>query len=276
MAMDVTDLRLKGEQPGTLQDDVRTKAEDYAKAKTLAVQFEAMLMTQMLRQMKDSMAPESGNEGLGGAVFGDTVNMELGMALTKAGGVGVAESLMKSLQRLDQQPGQSEIDAAAAGVGAAAGTAPAGIPFNVPTAMPLASSGLPGTAVSSDFGWRSDPIHGQQRFHAGLDLKVAYGQEVRAASAGVVKFAGEQSGYGTTVVVDHGDGLETRYAHLSSADVKAGSQVEAGQPIARSGNSGRSTGAHLHFEVRQDGQPIDPDRVIGFSPVADLPGGDRR
>jgi murein DD-endopeptidase MepM/ murein hydrolase activator NlpD len=259
--MDVTDLRLKGEQPASLQEDVRTKAEDYAKAKTLAVQFEAMLMTQMLRQMKDSMAPESGNEGLGGAVFGDTVNMELGMALTKAGGVGVAESLMKSLERLNQQPGQSEVEAAAASLG---------LPFNPPAAaMPLSS-------ISSDFGWRNDPIHGQQKFHAGLDLKVAYGQEVRAASGGVVKFAGEQPGYGTTVVVDHGDGLETRYAHLSSADVKTGAQVEAGQPIARSGNSGRSTGAHLHFEVRQDGQPIDPERVIGFHPVADLPGAERR
>lgn len=275
--MDAMDLRIKGEQPGTLQDDVRTKAEDYAKAKTLAVQFEAMLMTQMLRQMKDSMAPESGNEGLGGAVFGDTVNMELGMALTKAGGVGVAESLMKSLERLNQQPGQSEVEAAAAAAGVPFGanfSAPAvAMPFGMPSPMmPL----TPDAAISSDFGWRNDPIHGQQRFHAGLDLKVAYGQEVRAASGGVVKFAGEQSGYGTTVVVDHGDGLETRYAHLSSADVKAGAQVEAGQTIARSGNSGRSTGAHLHFEVRQNGQPIDPERVIGFHPVADLPGDNRR
>jgi len=269
--MDVVDLRVKPE--ATLQEDVRTKGEDYAKAKTLAVQFEAMLMTQMLRQMKDSMAPESDSQGLGGAVFGDTVNMELGMALTKAGGVGVAESLLKSLTRLDQEPGQSEVEAAAASLG---------LPFNAPAVeMPLTSgggnpSGLPASSsISSDFGWRNDPIHGQHRFHAGLDLKVAYGQEVRAASGGVVKFAGEQGGYGTTVVVDHGDGLETRYAHLSSADVKTGSRVEAGQPIARSGNSGRSTGAHLHFEVRQDGQPIDPERVVGFNPVADIPGGDR-
>ena len=272
--MEVSDLRLKGEQTSTIQDDVRSKPEDLAKIKTLAAQFESMLLSQMMKQMKDSMVPESDSEGLGGAVFGDTINSELSMALTKSGGVGLAESLLKGLSRMNEQPGQSEVEAAAATVGAhlsAPSTMDVGAPFRAPVAMPL----TPDSAVSSDFGWRNDPIHGQHRFHAGLDLKVAYGQEVRAASGGVVKFAGEQGGYGTTVVVDHGDGLETRYAHLSSTDVKAGSIVTAGQPIARSGNSGRSTGAHLHFEVRQDGQPIDPDRVTGFSPVADLPGDSR-
>ncbi len=268
--MDLPELRLKqeatlpGTTPGTIQEDVRTRAEDYAKAKTLAVQFEAMLMTQMLRQMKDSMAPESDHGGFGGEMLGDTVNMELGLALSNAGGVGIAESLLKSLTRIDEQPGQSELEAAMAAMPATA-SAP----------MSLIGAGLPEGAISSDFGWRPDPIQGQARFHAGLDLKVAYGQEVRAASGGVVKFAGEQPGYGTTVVVDHGDGLETRYAHLSALDVRQGAEVTAGQPIARSGNSGRSTGAHLHFEVRQHGQPIDPDRVAGFLPVADLPGSGR-
>jgi murein DD-endopeptidase MepM/ murein hydrolase activator NlpD len=261
--MDAIDLRLRGEQPGSLQEDVRTKAEEYTKAKTLAVQFEAMLMTQMLREMKDSMAPESDDGGFGGEMLGDTVNMELGLALSNAGGMGLADSLLKSLTRLDEQPGQSEVEAAMAALPST-------------TSAPMTMPGGVGNAISSDFGWRQDPIHGQARFHAGLDLKVAYGQEVRAASGGVVKFAGEQSGYGTTVVVDHGDGLETRYAHLSSADVRAGAMVSAGQAIARSGNSGRSTGAHLHFEVRQNGQPIDPDRVTGFFPVADGPGVGRR
>lgn len=268
--MDFPELRLKpeatqpGTQPATIQDDVRSKPEDLAKVKTLAAQFESMLLSQMLKQMKDSMAPESDSEGFGGAVFADTVNTELSLALTKSGGIGVAESLMKALSRIDEQPGQSELEAAVTAM-------------PVTTSAPMAlTGGIAEKAISSDFGWRQDPIHGQARFHAGLDLKVAYGQEVRAASGGVVKFAGEQSGYGTTVVVDHGDGLETRYAHLSSADVRSGAVVTAGQAIARSGNSGRSTGAHLHFEVRQDGQPIDPDRVTGFLPVADLPGFDRR
>lgn len=274
--MDFPELRLKpeatqpgtpgtqGTQPGTIQDDVRGKPEDLTKVKALAAQFESTLLSQMLKQMKDSMAPQDDREGLGQSVFGDTINHELAMSLTKAGGVGLAESLLKGLSRIDQQPGQSEVAAAMAAT-----------PATVSMPMPTSRSFTLDSAVSSDFGWRHDPINGQPRFHAGLDLKVAYGQEVRAASGGVVTFAGEQSGYGTTVVVDHGDGLETRYAHLSSTEVQAGSVVSAGQPIARSGNSGRSTGAHLHFEVRQDGQPIDPDRVTGFAPVAELPGVDR-
>ncbi|MEZ5284192.1 MAG: M23 family metallopeptidase [Vicinamibacterales bacterium] len=81
-----------------------------------------------------------------------------------------------------------------------------------------------------------------ERFHAGLDLRAATGQDVHAATDGVVTFAGEQSGYGLVVVVSHGSGLETRYAHLSSADVAEGDRVDAGAVIARSGNSGRSTG----------------------------------
>jgi len=265
--MEVVDLRTRTEAP--LQDDVRNRPEDLAKVKTLALQFEAMLMTQMLRGMKESMAPESDSGGLGGAVFGDTINAELGFALSQAGGVGLADQLLKSLSRLDETPGQSEVEAAAP-------VLPTGFAMPAPVAMPFTSvATAAGYGISSDFGWRSDPINGQHRFHAGVDLKVAYGQDVRTAAGGVVKFAGDQSGYGLTVVVDHGDGLETRYAHLSSSGVQTGDSVAAGQAIARSGNSGRTTGAHLHFEVRQNGQPIDPDRVIGLHPVADVAGGER-
>ena len=82
---------------------------------------------------------------------------------------------------------------------------------------------------------------------------MAYGSPVAALAAGTVTFAGERGGYGTTVVVDHGNGRETLFAHLSSFDVRVGDQVDAGQIIARSGNSGRSTGAHLHVEVREGG-----------------------
>jgi murein DD-endopeptidase MepM/ murein hydrolase activator NlpD len=116
-----------------------------------------------------------------------------------------------------------------------------------------------------------DPLHGQHRFHAGLDLRAAYGQDVRAATEGVVTFAGEQAGYGLVVVVSHGSGLETRYAHLSSAEVAQGERVRAGDVIARSGNSGRTTGPHLHFEVRHHGQPVDPGRVAGLGPVVGRP-----
>ena len=100
---------------------------------------------------------------------------------------------------------------------------PAGV---VPQHAPKASD----ASVSSSFGWRADPFHGHQKFHAGTDIRLAYGEEVRAAAGGVVTFAGEQPGYGLVVKVDHGDGLETRYAHFSSAAVRAGSPVGGGKP----------------------------------------------
>ncbi len=97
------------------------------------------------------------------------------------------------------------------------------------------------------------------KFHNGTDLRVAYGSEVRAAAPGVVVAAGDRPGYGLTVIVDHGAGRETRYAHLSAIDVAPGDPVGGGQLIARSGNSGRTTGAHLHFEAREYGRPVDPE-----------------
>ncbi len=116
--------------------------------------------------------------------------------------------------------------------------------------------------VTSAYGWRPDPIEGARRFHAGTDVRAAYGQPILAATEGVVTFAGERSGYGLVVTVDHGNGLETRYAHLSAASVKAGTRVGAGEVIAQAGASGRATGPHLHFEVWQDGRPVDPQRFI--------------
>jgi murein DD-endopeptidase MepM/ murein hydrolase activator NlpD len=100
---------------------------------------------------------------------------------------------------------------------------------------------------------------GQARFHRGVDLKAAYGQDVQAAGYGTVVASGSQGGYGTTVVIEHTDGTKTRYAHLSVALVPEGTQVAPGQLIGRVGSSGRSTGPHLHFEViGADGQPLDP------------------
>jgi murein DD-endopeptidase MepM/ murein hydrolase activator NlpD len=112
--------------------------------------------------------------------------------------------------------------------------------------------------VSSKFGWRQDPLTGQATFHHGVDIAVAYGHDVRAAADGVVSFAGVQNGYGNTVVIDHEGGRQTRYAHLSQELVRAGDVVSEGQVLGKSGNSGRTTGPHLHFEMLVNGRPVDP------------------
>lgn len=125
-------------------------------------------------------------------------------------------------------------------------------------------SGLPTTAPmqSSSYGYRRDPFNGHAAFHAGIDFPGRHGQPILAAAAGKVSFVGQRSGYGNVVEVRHGNGLMTRYAHLSSFAVRRGQAVDRGGMIARMGSTGRSTGDHLHFEVRLNDQPINPRRFL--------------
>ena len=128
----------------------------------------------------------------------------------------------------------------------------------VPLRMPL--SGDP--SLTSTFGYRVDPFLGRLALHPGVDLVEAYGAEIRAAAAGRVAHAGPAGGYGIMVEIDHGNGLATRYAHMSEALVEEGQEVDKGAVLGRLGSTGRSTGPHLHYEVRVDGEPVDPERYL--------------
>jgi murein DD-endopeptidase MepM/ murein hydrolase activator NlpD len=112
--------------------------------------------------------------------------------------------------------------------------------------------------LSSPFGWREDPVHGKRAWHAGMDLADAQGNPVVAAADGVVSFVGWRAGYGNLVVIEHEQGFSTRYGHLQKGVAKVGQRVNAGDLIALLGNTGRSTGAHLHFEVRKNDQALNP------------------
>mgnify|MGYP006280969843 FL=1 len=112
--------------------------------------------------------------------------------------------------------------------------------------------------ISSGFGNRIHPILGYSRFHAGIDFAASHGSTIRAADSGRVIFSGWYGGYGQAVIVDHGNGISTLYAHASRLFVKEGQNVQQGQPIAAVGSTGLSTGPHLHFEVRQNGNPVNP------------------
>ena len=112
--------------------------------------------------------------------------------------------------------------------------------------------------VTSNFGWRTHPILGTERFHAGIDFGADYGTLIYASSQGQVIYADWYGGYGNSVIIDHGNGITTLYAHCSELYVKDGDVVAKGQPIATVGSTGFSTGPHLHFELRANGEPIDP------------------
>ncbi|MEK7703616.1 MAG: M23 family metallopeptidase [Myxococcota bacterium] len=117
---------------------------------------------------------------------------------------------------------------------------------------------VPSIAVTSLYGYRADPLVRTERFHAGIDIEGAYGELVSASADGRVIAAGWHRGHGRFVEIEHLGGYVTRYAHLSQVLVFANTFVRAGTHIGRIGNSGRSTGPHLHFEVLRQGTPIDP------------------
>jgi murein DD-endopeptidase MepM/ murein hydrolase activator NlpD len=122
---------------------------------------------------------------------------------------------------------------------------------------------LPGQLeVPSNFGYRTDPFLGRPALHSGMDLRGDYGEPIRATAAGRVSVAGPASGYGNMVEIDHGAGLATRYGHMSRVDVEEGQWIQAGAIIGAIGSTGRSTGPHLHYEVRVDGGAVDPSRYI--------------
>ncbi|TPM41598.1 M23 family metallopeptidase [Mesorhizobium sp. B2-3-4] len=127
--------------------------------------------------------------------------------------------------------------------------------------LPLTNP-APGHSVTSPFGVRTDPILGTAALHSGMDFRAPIGMAARVTAPGVVTKAGWNGGYGRMVEVDHGNGFATRYGHLSEIDVTVGEKVDAGAVIGKTGSSGRSTGPHLHYEVRHNGEAIDPLRFL--------------
>ena len=120
-----------------------------------------------------------------------------------------------------------------------------------------------GGFISSYFGEREDPFDGEETFHKGVDFAGAKGSTVMAVAAGVVTWAGERSGFGKIVEINHGDGYVTRYAHNETTLVSVGQTVKRGDPIGLMGSTGRSTGPHVHFEVLRNGRQVDPLSFIG-------------
>ncbi len=127
----------------------------------------------------------------------------------------------------------------------------------LPSVLPIE-----GSWYSSNYGWRIDPISGVRAFHEGMDFMAETGTPARAAAGGMVVYSDLHSQYGNMVEIDHGNGLVSRYAHLSKRLVKNGDVVMSGSTIGAVGTTGRSTGPHLHFEVRQNGAPLNPVQFL--------------
>lgn len=234
-----------------------------------AAKFEELLLFELLKTMRTTIPY---TEGEGDQFARGTLDsmMDQALAEASAGGIGVAPMLTKQLggdvaspmaspTRMPQFPA-AVADAAPAAVAKGPGSrVSAGvIAGTIPQAGDLPVDGR----KSSDYGWRMHPISHERKFHGGIDLAAAEGTEIRAAQRGVVTFAGHRPGYGKTVEIRHPDGTLGRYAHSSRLHVRVGDRVDAGEGIADVGHTGSATGPHLHFEVRRNGHPIDPQRYL--------------
>lgn len=193
-----------------------------------AREFEAMVIQIMVKEMRNALPDDGLFASSSLSTYNDMFDAEIAKRIADNGGFGLADSLQSRLGSTDEATVRPTVVAPVAG------------------------------RITSRFGPRHDPFHGGRADHRGIDLAAPEGTHIRAAKSGVVSFAGRNGGYGNLVVVDHGDGTETRYAHCATVAAKVGEAVEAGQPIATVGQTGRATGPHLHFEMRRHGTPIDP------------------
>ena len=229
-------------------------------AKAAGKQLEAFFLRQLLSEAQPDGASDG---GFAGDTFKQMFNEAVADKMASAGGIGLADVFSKQLAKQ------------AGGNSAATTQATPHTAFAMPSQQQGPSvDGLPRLVMpvsgraSSGYGERFDPIQHKEIKHPGFDLAAPTGTTVDAAAAGTVTHAGPAGTYGNLIVIKHANGVETRYAHLSATSVKAGDQVQAGQPIGAVGTTGYSTGPHLHFEVRKDGQTVDPEPLL---PINTLP-----
>ncbi len=244
------------------------------KAAEAARMLEAYFLRQLMAEVRTTGEGGLLAPGFGGQMFHEMLDEALADRMAEAGGVGIAALVQKQLGEIDGaapaiRPASTRALRTIYGAGSrdAAWHQALGQPIELEAdktwIMPVEASRL-----SSGFGkLRPDPDHpGQTRTHKGLDMIAPTGTPVRAARGGeVVVAAATAGGFGNLVVIDHGGGTRTFYGHLQSIDVRTGDRIEAGAPLGAVGSTGRSSAPHLHFEVRQDGESIDPtDQVQGL------------
>lgn len=242
--------------------------------KRIAVQFEEMLINTLLKEaFKDDEKDDNEDElPLSSGSYKDIRTMFLSQYIADSGGLGYREVIEKQLEESMADNTTEKKETAAADptpLPLSTVRTITGIPHfpNAPAVRKSASD--PGTItspvegpISSNYGWRKDPLDGQTRFHSGIDFDVPAHTPVKSFMDGEVTYSGWEKGYGYLVEVTHPGGYTTRYGHNSKLNVKEGDSVRAGEVIAHSGSTGRSTGPHLHFEVRKGEFSLNPEKFL--------------
>ncbi|MBK6916428.1 MAG: peptidoglycan DD-metalloendopeptidase family protein [Deltaproteobacteria bacterium] len=252
----------------------------------VAAQFETLLLGELVKAMRQSASVTGDDGGFATGTYQEMFDQAIVDA--SAGGLGLRDAIARQLgggapssasaERAGPHPLPPRIAHAFAG-------ASTGLPLHDPAPVMKRGVAAPayagdiGTAFeggtpspglfpvdggvqSSGYGFRVHPIHGDRRFHGGLDIAAPEGREIRAVQRGVVIRAERHKGYGNMVEIRHPDGVVTRYAHASKLYVREGDAVDVGETIADVGSTGQSTGPHLHFEVRDGGRTLDPHAYL--------------
>jgi murein DD-endopeptidase MepM/ murein hydrolase activator NlpD len=252
-----------------------------AQKRKAAQEFASLLFLEVLKAMRASV-PTGGlfeDDSASQNIYMSLADVEVARAMGQREGVGLTKFLEKALDAYDRIPaplrsesltttGLSQSRSVDRHFSGPAPSAPDGT-ANPMIGGPEAFSFLPVDGrITSHFGVRRDPLGQGERRHKGLDIAAPAGTPVRAVAPGRVVFSSRAGGYGNLVVIDHGNGLTTRYAHNRNLRVSVGDPVRAGQEIAQVGSTGRSTGPHLHFEVIRNGYAVDPLAAIANFPSA--------
>lgn len=239
-------------------------AQNEVIARQTAMEFESLLLTQLTAAI-NPVADESEDSlfsSTGADMYKQMFSEQIAKIMANNGGIGIADTILRQLQ--EKAAAKSSAMERAIQTAKSIQQETAEIPafkINAMTEseeMPVGWQAPVRGRITSDFGARVDPINGQHRAHHGIDIAAPRGTPIGAAAAGTVVFAGRRGGYGNTVIIEQVDGRQSLYAHADQLLVNVGDTVDAGQTIATVGSTGRSTGPHLHFEVRENGQPIDP------------------
>jgi murein DD-endopeptidase MepM/ murein hydrolase activator NlpD len=214
-----------------------------------ATAFESYMIEMMVKEMRKTV-PDGMFSGGASEIFSGMFDQEISQRIAETGGFGFRDVMGQAM-----------------GVEHSASSAPSFMSISRPSASHGSHSravhDLNGQlpvdgVVTSHFGRRTDPFHGKKRAHKGLDIAAPTGTPIKPVREGTVLSAGKRGGFGNVVVVDHGDGVTSLYAHCDELKVNKGDKVRRGDTIATVGSTGRSTGPHLHLEIHRDGAAVDP------------------
>ncbi len=239
------------QQPYAGNIDTPRNSKDPEAIKTVAKQMESLFVYEMLKVMREASGTSS-TGGLGSDTYTTMFDMELSKVISERG-IGLSDMIEKAVSSKVEKSNHSP-------------TLPSpqeqSQKRSEPSDFKELLPNLAGPRISSGYGMRHDPFSGELKFHKGLDIPAPEGMEVHPVRPGTVIYSGQQAGYGNVVIIDHGNGFTSKYAHNQINLVQEGEKVDSASIIARVGSSGKSTGSHIHFEVTYRGQNVDPNVLL--------------